>query len=88
LASQGFTDSEANDRGMVDVVGFETTAAAVIADLFAISSRRFKDALRQTILTEAKASVRNFKTNFNFKGQKARQMIAQGKQRHASAALG
>jgi 60 kDa SS-A/Ro ribonucleoprotein len=33
MTSNGFTLAHANDRGMLDVVGFDTTVPAVIADL-------------------------------------------------------
>ena len=32
MTSNGFTIADPNDRGMLDVVGFDTTAPAVIAD--------------------------------------------------------
>lgn len=32
MTSSGFTLADPNDRGMLDVVGFDTTAPAVIAD--------------------------------------------------------
>jgi len=32
MTSNGFTLADPNDRGMLDVVGFDTTAPAVIAD--------------------------------------------------------
>ena len=32
MTSNGFTLADPNDRGMIDVVGFDTTAPAVIAD--------------------------------------------------------
>ena len=32
MTSNGFTLADPNDRGMMDVVGFDTTAPAVIAD--------------------------------------------------------
>ena len=32
LTSNGFTIADPNDRGMLDVVGFDTSAPAVIAD--------------------------------------------------------
>ena len=32
MTSNGFTLADPNDRGMLDVVGFDTSAPAVIAD--------------------------------------------------------
>ena len=32
MTSNGFTIADPNDRGMLDIVGFDTTAPAVIAD--------------------------------------------------------
>ena len=32
MTSNGFTLADPNDRGMMDVVGFDTTVPAVIAD--------------------------------------------------------
>ena len=32
MTSSGFTIADSNDHGMLDVVGFDTTAPAVIAD--------------------------------------------------------
>jgi 60 kDa SS-A/Ro ribonucleoprotein len=32
MTSNGFTIADPNDRGRLDVVGFDTTAPAVIAD--------------------------------------------------------
>ena len=32
MTSNGFTIADPHDRGMLDVVGFDTTAPAVIAD--------------------------------------------------------
>ena len=32
MTSNGFTLADPNDRGMLDVVGFDTTVPAVIAD--------------------------------------------------------
>jgi 60 kDa SS-A/Ro ribonucleoprotein len=34
MTSNGFTIADPNDRGMLDVVGFDTSAPAVIADFF------------------------------------------------------
>ena len=34
MTSNGFTLADPNDRGMLDVVGFDTSAPAVTADLF------------------------------------------------------
>jgi 60 kDa SS-A/Ro ribonucleoprotein len=32
MTSNGFSSADPNDRGMLDVIGFDTTAPAVIAD--------------------------------------------------------
>ena len=32
MTSNGFTVTDSNDRGMLDVVGFDTTAPAIIAE--------------------------------------------------------
>ena len=58
MTSNGFTLADPNDRGMMDVVGFDTTAPAVIAD-FVREYGRFKETTR----AEAKVSVRTLISN-------------------------
>ena len=44
MTSNGFTLADPNDRGMLDVVGFDTTVPAVIADFVRSDhSGRFKN---------------------------------------------
>ena len=44
MTSNGFTLADPNDGGMLDVVGFDTSVPAVIADFVRAYSERFKDA--------------------------------------------
>ncbi len=71
MTSNGFTLADPNDRGMLDVVGFDTTAPAVIADFV-------RNELKQS-RAEAKASVRAF--NFDPVGRAARQRSAKPRRR-------
>jgi len=60
MTSNGFTLADPNDRGMPDVVGFDTTVPAVIADFVRSypsglplpPRERFKDAEKQTTRAE------------------------------------
>ena len=40
MTSNGFTLADPNDRGMLDVVGFDASVPAVIADFLAAKLRR------------------------------------------------
>ncbi len=60
MTSNGFTLADPNDRGMLDVVGFDTSVPAVISDFVRGDKRRFKDAKRRITRAEAKVSARHF----------------------------
>ena len=51
MASTGFTLADPNDRGMMDVVGFDTTVPAVIADFVRLESRRIQGRLAWVVST-------------------------------------
>jgi hypothetical protein len=53
MTSNGFTLADPNDRGMLDVVGFDTSVPAVVADFQTVQRRL------GTTRAEAKVSARS-----------------------------
>jgi hypothetical protein len=58
MTSNGFTIADPNDRGMLDVVGFDTTQS--LRTLFDLTIERFKDAKERQSGRRRKTSARQF----------------------------